>query len=188
MKLFPVSSEEAPIALGGVMLLLVVSLTAACGGSPDELIALARAGSIHESAPVKAQVQMQIAASPARVWTLLVDVSSWPKWNHQIEKVTASGPLAPGTRFVWTTGGTRIQSQVQLLDPDRRLSWTGTAFTAKAIHVWELSPATDGQTLVTIKESMDGPFMAHLFPSRKLAETDTEWLVSLKHAAELQSK
>jgi hypothetical protein len=42
--------------------------------------------------------------------------------------------------------------------------------------------------MVIIKESMDGPFMAQLFPSGKLAETDTEWLVELKHAAELQSR
>ncbi len=40
--------------------------------------------------------------------------------------------------------------------------------------------------MVTVKESMEGPFIAQLFPSKKLAETDSEWLVMLKHAAGLR--
>jgi hypothetical protein len=68
---------------------------------------------------------MQIAASLATVWALLIDAPSWPKWNHQIEKVAASSQLASGTRFAWTTAGTTMHSQVQLLDPEHRVAWTG---------------------------------------------------------------
>ncbi len=163
-------------------------MTIACGESVDALNRLARAGRIHESAPVRAEVQMHIAASPGRVWALLIDAPSWPKWNDQIDNVAAPGQLASGTRFAWTTGGTTIRSQVQLFDREHRIGWTGTAFTAKAIHIWELGAAGGGGTLVTVKESMDGPFMEHLFPSRKLVQTDTDWLLSLKHVAELYSK
>ena len=167
--------QTAPTLAG---LLISMALTTGCGESAQALDRLARAGRIHEGAPVTAEVEMQIAASCSRVWALLVDASSWPKWNHQIEKVAAPGQLASGTRFDWITGGTTIRSQVQLFDPERRLGWTGTAFTAKAIHIWELRPAGEGQTSVTVKESMDGPLMKHLFPSRKLVQTDTDWLLS----------
>ena len=73
---------------------------------------------------------------------------------------------------------------MQLFEPERRLSWTGTALTAKAVHVWELKPEAGNQTLVTVMESMDGPFMAKIYPSGKLAAADTEWLAALKQAAE----
>ncbi len=89
-----------------------------------------------------------------------------------------------GTRFRWTTGGIEIHSEVHLYEPGRRLSWTGTALGAKAIHVWELVPEDGGRTLVKVSESMDGPLMGLLFPSAKLRETDLAWLMDLKEAAE----
>jgi hypothetical protein len=38
-----------------------------------------------------------------------------------------------------------------------------------------------------MKESMDGPLMAKLYPSAKLAEADTKWLTTLKQTAEERS-
>jgi uncharacterized protein YndB with AHSA1/START domain len=166
------------------LLLSCALVFAGCGDSLTQLNQLAAAGAIHETAPVTAHVQILIAAPPAKVWGLLVDAPSWPKWQTSLESVTAPGPLASGIRFTWKTGGTTIHSQVQLFDPERRLSWTGTAMTAKAVHVWELTPQGNAQTLVTVKESMDGPLMAKMFPSEKLAETDNAWLAALKLAAE----
>ena len=171
--------------IAGAVLLLVGSMTAAgCGESLDGLNRRAASGSIHEAAPVKAHVQIEIAASPEAVWTLLVDASGWPNWQKNIESVTAAGPLANGSRFSWRTGGTTIHSQVQLFEPEQRLAWTGTAMTAKAVHVWKLKPLPDNHTLVTVNESMDGPWMAKLYPPEKLAAADEEWLRALKGAAE----
>jgi uncharacterized protein YndB with AHSA1/START domain len=133
-------------------------------------------------------LQIQIAAPPAVVWALLIDAPCWPKWQKEIEGVTATGPIRGGTTFTWKTGGTSIRSQVQLFEPERRLSWTGTSFTAKAIHVWELKPEPGNQTLLTVKESMDGPWMAKIYPSKKLAEADTSWLMALKRAAEQRAQ
>lgn len=169
----------------GVALLLLGMLTVdGCGDSLAALNRLAAVGSIQEDAPVTTHVQIQIAAPPTKVWALLIDAPSWPKWQKHIESVTAVGPLASGRSFSWRTGGTNIHSQVQLFEPERRLSWTGTALTAKAVHVWELKPESGNQTLLAMKESMDGTLMAEIYSSKKLTETDTEWLVALKRAAE----
>jgi hypothetical protein len=35
-----------------------------------------------------------------------------------------------------------------------------------------------------MKESMDGPLMAKLYPSQKLTEAGNQWLVALKRTAE----
>ena len=69
-----------------VLLLLGSMTVAGCGGSLDELNRLAATGSIHEAAPVKAHVQIEIAAPPAGVWALLVDASSWPTWQKNINR------------------------------------------------------------------------------------------------------
>jgi uncharacterized protein YndB with AHSA1/START domain len=165
-------------------LLLGVSTIGGCGDSLTTLNRLAAVGSIHEDAPITTHLQIQIAAPPARVWALLIGAPAWPTWAKQIESVTAEGPLEKGTRFSWKSGGTDIHSQVQLFEPQRRLSWTGTAMTAKAVHVWELQPQPGEQTLLIMKESMDGPLMAKLYPSQKLSEAGSRWLAALKLAAE----
>ena len=144
--------------------------------SLEELYQLAREGNIQSSAPTKAELKCRIGASPATVWALLVNASAWPQWNHEIEEVTISTALAQGVRFRWKTGGTTIQSQVQLYEPQHRLAWTGTALTAKAIHVWELVPAPNNQTDVLMKESMIGFLIKQMFPSSKLVEVDKQWL------------
>jgi hypothetical protein len=59
-----------------------------------------------------------------------------------------------------------------------------TTRATKAVHVWELKPESGNQTLLTMKESMDGLLMAKLYSSQKLAEAGNEWLLALKRAAE----
>lgn len=170
--------------LGAALLLSCIVTLEGCGDSLATLNRLASTGSIHDTAPVTASLQIQIAAPPAKVWALLVNAPSWPAWQKQIESVTPAQPLADGARFSWRTGGMAIHSQVHLFEPEHRLAWTGTAWTAKAIHVWELEPAANNQTLLTMKESMDGPWMAKMYSSEKLTEADTEWLSALKETAE----
>ena len=134
-----------------VVFVLVALALDGCGTSRATLDRLAAAGSIDEGAPVKTQRRIAIAAPPARVWGLITNARSWPEWQKDIQSVAVAGPLTTGMRFSWTTGGTQIQSQVQLCEPPNRLSWTGRAVTAKAIHVWELKPESGDQTLVIIK-------------------------------------
>lgn len=163
--------------------LILFALTG-CGPSLAKLNQLAGAGAINQRAPVIAHAQIEIAASPAKVWALLVNAPAWPRWSQDIMKVSATAPLTLGTHFTWEEGGNTVHSQVQLFETERRLGWTGTAYTAKAIHQWELASRPGGHTLVTVNESMDGPLMATLFSSQKLRESGLAWLSSLKNAAE----
>ena len=165
-------------------LLLPLLVSAGCGKSLSVLDQLAASGSIQEDAPIKTYLQIEIDARATKVWQLLTDAASWPKWQRDIESVKVAGPLAKGTRFSWRMGGTNIHSQVQLFEPEHRLGWTGTAMTAKAVHIWELRSESPGHTLVIMKESMNGPWMARIYPSEKLSQADRSWLEALKKAAE----
>jgi uncharacterized protein YndB with AHSA1/START domain len=171
------------LAVTGSCLLCVLVLSG-CMRSTTRLDALSAAGTIQQDAPVKAHVQIQISAPPDRVWALLIDAASWPNWYSDIESVEAPAALATGTRFTWKSGSTTVRSEVHLFEPEHCLSWTGMAFPAKAVHVWELEATPGGGTLVTVNESMEGPLLKWLYPSTKLAEADMDWLAALKHAAE----
>ncbi len=167
---------------------LVVGALAGCGPSIARLNELAANGRVQPDAPVLAHVQIEIAAPPARVWALLVDAPSWPRWDPDISKVSITQPLAMGTQFTWGEGSNKVHSQVQLFEPEMRLAWTGTVFTVKAIHAWQLSPVAGGHTMVAVSESMDGPLMAAFFPSKKLEQSERDWLGYLKKAAEGHSR
>ena len=167
-----------------VVFVLITLANYGCGTPRATLDHLAAEGSIDKGAPVKTQQRIEIAAPAARVWSLIVNARSWPEWQKDIQSVAVGGPLTTGMRFSWTTGGTQIHSQVRLCEPPKRLSWTGTALTATAVHVWELRPESGNRTLAIVSESMDGPFMASFYSSQQLADSSQRGLSALKKAAE----
>lgn len=162
----------------------VALLLQGCGPRLSLLDELAQSGKINERSPVTAHLEIEINAPPAKVWSLLVDAPSWPRWEKQINAVTSDGPLSAGKKFLWKSGDTEIASQVQLFEPQTRLAWTGSAMSAKAIHVWQLQEVASDRTRVLMKESMDGPLISRLFPQDKLSAAGMQWLVALKNAAE----
>ena len=165
-------------------ILLLGLFAAGCGKPMSSLNRLAAEGSIDQSAPLTADVAVEIAAPQSHVWALLVNAPAWPTWGQEIQRVDARGPLRQGTSFSWTTGGFTIHSQVQRFVSERSLGWTGTTWTAKAIHQWTLEPVIPGRTRVVVRESMEGLWMAKLYSSRELTETINLRLLALKRAAE----
>jgi len=145
---------------------------------------LAREGKIREDASVKASAEITIYAPAEKVWQVLTDVKDWPRWQPDISTTEIHGPLEAGTTFSWTTGGTRIESRIALVEPYAQFAWTGKAFGAKAIHVWKLQRLSADQTLVKTDESMDGFLLKIFYSSKKLEETDRRWLDRLKAASE----
>ena len=170
-------------AIQGLLCGCLVLSVAGCGKPLIALNRLAASGSIDNAAPVTAHVQIDVHAPVERVWAVLVDLPSWPKWQRGVESVSGS-PLSPNSSFEWTTGGTRIHSNVLMFEPSHRLSWTGKAYTAKAVHVWTLTAIAPDQTRVAVDESMEGLLMTKLFSSQQLREADTEWVNALKRQAE----
>ena len=73
-----------------VLVLLGLLLSNGCGKSLTTLNQLTASGSIQEDALVKTYLQIEINAPPAKVWALLTDASSWPKWQRGIESVTVT--------------------------------------------------------------------------------------------------
>jgi len=165
-------------------LAIILFLIIGASTADDRLGQLARSGTIQEDAPVKASLGITINASPERIWVLLTDVKNWPAWQRDITRTEISGPLQSGTDFSWTTGGTKIQSRIALVQTGEQFAWTGKAFGAKAIHLWKLQRLPGDHTLVKTDESMDGFLLSLFYSSKKLLESDQRWLDDLKRAAE----
>jgi uncharacterized protein YndB with AHSA1/START domain len=156
-----------------------------CSGSRAHLARLAAQGSIDESAAVKAVAEININASPTKVFGLLAGISHWPTWQPEIAKTAIQGDATAGRQFVWSSkDGMDIHSTLQRVVPDQGICWTGRMLHIHAIHCWELKLLPDGHTVVKTRESMDGLFISRFYSSQELLDSDQLWLTRLKQAAE----
>src|SRR5258708_5770723 len=82
-------------------------MTSLAGCSPprSKLEALAKNGTIQETAPIKADASILIDAPLPRVWQLISDIDRWPTWQPDISKAALQGPLAADSKFSWNGGG-----------------------------------------------------------------------------------
>jgi uncharacterized protein YndB with AHSA1/START domain len=114
---------------------------------------------IDTRAPVTATVGRVLLAPRTEVWGVLSDLQDWPRWNRALEGLWMDGPVAVGTGFEWRAEGWFIRSTLTLVDPPRRLGWTGLGPGFRIADVCELEPAgpapADG-TRVIRRQSIAG--------------------------------
>ena len=138
--------------------------------------------------PVFASGQIDIAAEPWRVWSIMVDVDGWPEWNPDIKWARLAGPLAEGTEFIWKAGPGTIRSTLLLVDEPQAVAWEGRTLGIMAHHTWRLEPSPQGTTVIT-EESWNG-LLPRLFPTamnRQLKAAIDRGLGFLKEASETQA-
>jgi uncharacterized protein YndB with AHSA1/START domain len=110
---------------------------------------------INERAPVVGASEIEVAAAPEAVWEVLTAFERWPSWNEDVKSMSMQGPVAEGSVFRWKAGPGTIKSTIRLVEPPRRIAWTGKTFGIKAIHLWQLEPRDRG-TFVRTEESYEG--------------------------------
>lgn len=95
------------------------------------------------------------------------------------------GPLTVGSVFRWRSGRFRIVSTLQVVEPNERIGWTGTAFGMRSRHVWTLTPRENG-TLVLTEETLEGwgARLSKVLTPRFLGRTLQALLEALKRRAE----
>jgi hypothetical protein len=116
---------------------------------------------IDVEAPVVGASQVEIAASPEDVWTVLTEFEQWPSWNPDVRSLSIRGAVAEGTEFRWKAGPGTITSTIRRVEAPYLIAWTGKTLGIKAIHFWWLEPR-DGTTFVRTEESFEG-VMARVF-------------------------
>lgn len=146
-----------------------------------------------EYAPVKAPFfvhnEIDIAASPATVWEILVAAETWPNWYEGAEEVEIQDPatdtLTSESIFTWKTMGLNFTSTIIEFDPPYRLGWESRKRSIKGYHAWLIVPTEDGCKLIT-DESQYGwlTFMQKSFVPNKLRKLHDIWLQNIKIKAE----
>ena len=134
---------------------------------------------VDKQAPVVAESEIVIAADPDRVWDVLTDFESWPKWNPAVKSMSIQGGVEPGTDFNWKAGPGTIKSQIQQVERPRLIGWTGKTLGIAAVHAYRLE-AEGGQTSVRTEESYDG-FIARVFRVRMQKMLEGSLAAGLQH-------
>lgn len=103
---------------------------------------------------IEVSAEAETRASPARVFALLKDGSTWPQWSmfdaYELERPGREDPLGVGSIRVFMTKVSRAREEVVELEPDRRLSYvllSGLPFTDYRADV-DLEPRPDGGTRI----------------------------------------
>ena len=130
--------------------------------------------SIHwpaEMAPSRSPIhftnELEVAASPATIWSLLVDPVAWPSFYPGVDHVQlldGHESLRLGTRFETNLAGQDVVAAVQEFEPMTRIAWSGypkVSQASPAYHAWIITPTPNGCHLWT-EETMQGPHWIEL--------------------------
>ena len=112
---------------------------------------------------------VEIKVSPARVWSVLLEVERWPEWTTSVTRVQRMdiGPLTLGSRTrIWQPGLMPAVWKVTSLDEKRRLFvWTTHTFGIKIVarHQLEAVGAHSRVTLSLNYSGLLGAIMARIY-------------------------
>jgi Polyketide cyclase / dehydrase and lipid transport len=97
-------------------------------------------------------------ATPEAVWALYEDVSSWPSWDAQAEKITRDGPFEAGTTGTMTfVDQEPMPYWLTKVDPMREFvdETPVGALVVRVSHL--LTPLPDGRLRIDYSAEIDGP-------------------------------
>ena len=131
-----------------------------------------------------------IHASCEKIWSHIVDATTWPSWYPNSKNVQITGgasKLDSGTVFRWQTFGIDLESRVNEFVPYARIGRYGYAPGAEPTfyHTWYLKPQSDACMVITDEVGKGGD-------AKKLRQTDEGlmhrghdlWLATLRWVSE----
>jgi len=129
-----------------------------------------------------------IAATPDRIWSLLVAAPDYPRWNSTVTKVEGTIALGQSIKvFAKISPDRAFPVKVSEFEPGRRMVWLGGMpfglFTGT--RVFTLTPNSDGSTQVSMVKTFTGllaPLISKTIPDLQPA-FDT-FALDLKRASE----
>lgn len=136
--------------------------------------------------------EIDIKASPAAVWAVLIAAKKWETYYKGASKVAfvnnPGSDLDAQTVFTWKTMGMDFESTIKEFVPHERLSWESRKKSIQGYHAWLIVPNQTGCKLIT-DESQNGwlTFFEKTFQPRKLRRLHDDWLAQIKQIAEAKN-
>jgi hypothetical protein len=106
-------------------------------------------------------VEIDIAAKPEIVWSLLTDSKGFPRWNSTV--VGIEGEIRDGERLRLHVPGTKrtFRPQISGLIPARRMIWSdGLVGVFRGVRTFVLRPHEDNSTDFVMEEHFSGLMFA----------------------------
>lgn len=108
------------------------------------------------------KTEIEIAATPERVWSILTDFSAYPQWNPFIRSI--SGTVKTGERltvFIQPTGdkGMTFRPTVLVALPSQELRWLGHFLLPGVFdgeHYFKIEPVAQGRVCFIHGEKFSG--------------------------------
>jgi uncharacterized protein YndB with AHSA1/START domain len=138
--------------------------------------------------PIHVRNELDMAASPEKVWAWLTRATLWPSWYVNSSNVMIlerpGADLKEGTRFRWKTFGVTIVSTVLEYDPNERIAWQAKAFGIDVYHAWLLQPSAKGCRVLT-EETQHGwlAILGKLVMPNRMVKFHQLWLEALESKA-----
>ena len=136
--------------------------------------------------PIHFTNELEVAASPDTIWSLLTDPEAWPSFYPGVTRVQLLGghtSLRLGTRFDTNLAGQDVSASVTEFEPNTRIAWDGgpkASTGSRAYHAWIITPTATGSHLWT-EETMQGPLWIALAKE----QPDVFWRTHEKLLADL---
>lgn len=104
------------------------------------------------------EINCNIKAPPARIWSLLTNAEDFPRWCSTVTSM--KGPIQHGQKLTLTVAaapGRTFTPRVTKLEPDSFMEWSdGMAPMFKGVRTFTLSPKPDGSTDFSMVEVLSG--------------------------------
>ena len=136
--------------------------------------------------PIHFTNELDVAVSPATIWSLLTDPEAWPGFYpgvSHVQLLDGHDTLRLDTHFETNLAGQDVSAWVTEFEPMTRIAWTGGPTADKsstAYHAWIITPTAAGVHLWT-EETMQGPLWIELAKQ----EPDGFWRTHEKLLADL---
>ncbi|OGP58863.1 MAG: hypothetical protein A2V67_19300 [Deltaproteobacteria bacterium RBG_13_61_14] len=143
-------------------------------------------------AEIKTEKAIEINAPVDKVWKLMLDIPSWPRWFPTLKAagMISGQPLAQGSVFYFKLGlvGPAMNMKVTITasEPNKRVAWAGGMLGVTGVHSFDFEAQGD-KTRVTSREVLQGPMvglMKLLFNDDDLGKLHQDWNSALKAEAE----
>ena len=103
-------------------------------------------------------VDIDIRATPQRIWDLLTNASDFPRWNSTVSRI--AGDIAAGAQLelqVPIAPNRKFKPKVAEFEPCQRMVWSeGVAPMFKGVRTFSLQPGSDGATRFSMSETLAG--------------------------------
>lgn len=102
-------------------------------------------------------VEINVRATPARLWKLLTTAGDFPRWNSTVTSI--DGTIALGEKLALRVpiSDRTFKPKVTAFEPERRMIWSdGAAPMFKGVRTFTLTPRPDGTTDFSMVEVFSG--------------------------------